>query len=189
MTKCFHAVFALSLLAATSGHADGGAILARRAINGLEVTIFASPVPPRAGPVDVSVLVQRDESAILDAEVKVAWQTLSSSPPDWLPPCCTMNRNAEWMPALRAHSNNKLLYSAVIPLKSSGPSELMISVTDGAREALLSCQIEVRPPLAPALAFWPWLLFPPTAVACFALHQRLARSGPTSDQTPLREKS
>ena len=68
MTKCFHAVVALSLLAATSGHADGGAILARRAINGLEVTIFASPVPPRAGPVDVSVLVQRDESAILDAE-------------------------------------------------------------------------------------------------------------------------
>ena len=88
MTKCFHAVVALSLLTAMSGHADGGAILARRAINGLEVTIFASPVPPRAGPVDVSVLVQRDESAILDAEVKVAWRTLSSSPPDWLPPCC-----------------------------------------------------------------------------------------------------
>ena len=61
MTKCFHAVVALSLLTAMSGHADGGAILARRAINGLEVTIFASPVPPRAGPVDVSVLVQRDE--------------------------------------------------------------------------------------------------------------------------------
>ena len=65
------------------------------------------------------------------------------------------------MPALRGHSNNKFLYSAVVPLKSAGPSELMISVRTALEEALLSCQVEVRPPLPPALAFWPWLVFPP----------------------------
>ena len=51
----------LTLLAAVCCHADGGAILARQTINGLGLTVFASPAPLRAGPVDVSVLVQEGE--------------------------------------------------------------------------------------------------------------------------------
>ena len=176
MKACFHAVLAFTLLAAACCHADGGAILARQTINGLDLTVFASPVPLRAGPVDVSVLVQEGKAPVLDATVEVAWSASPSSSPEWVPPCCTMESGTEKIPAVRAHSNNRLLYSAVVPMKSSGPSKLVIKVAQSGREALLSCDIEVRPPLPPALSFWPWLVFPPVAIAGFALHQSLVRS-------------
>jgi hypothetical protein len=93
-----------------------------------------------------------------------------------------MEAGAGKIPAIRAHSSNRLLYSAIVPMKSSGPSKLVISVTQGGREASLSCDIEVRPPLPPALAFWPWLVFPPVAIAGFVLHQNLLRSRQKDDQ-------
>jgi hypothetical protein len=173
---CSHLFFAFSLLAAVCCHADGGAILAKQTINGLGLTIFASPAPLRAGPVDVSVLVQDGQTPVLDATVEVAWSASSSSSLEWVPPCCTMESGKERIPAVRAHSNNRLLYSAIVPMKSSGPSELVIRVAQGGREALLSCVLEVRPPLPPALAFWPWLVFPPVAIAGFVLHQNLVKS-------------
>jgi hypothetical protein len=176
MRKHCRAMLAFSLLAAATCHADGGAIIARQTVNGLDLTVFASPVPLRAGPVDVSVLVQRGEKPILDAAVEVAWRASSSSSAGWLPPCCTMESDAEGIPALRAHSNNRFLYSAIVPMKSAGPSELEIRVSQGGQKASLLCEVEVRPPLPPALAFWPWLLFPPAAIAGFALHQRLTKS-------------
>jgi hypothetical protein len=173
--------FAFTLLTAVCCHADGGAILARQTINGLGLTVFASPTPLRAGPVDVSVLVQDGETAVLDANVEVEWSASPSSSPEWVPPCCSMESDTERIPAVRAHSNNRLLYSAIVPMRSSGPSKLVIKVTQSGREALLSCDIEVRPPLPPALSFWPWIVFPPVAIAGFALHQRLVRSKQKGD--------
>lgn len=171
-------LLASAFLAAVSCRGDGGAIIARQSVNGLDLTVFASPVPLRAGPVDVSVLVQQGDKAILDAAVEVAWKAGSTSSPEWLPPCCKMDFHAEKIPALRAHSNNRFLYSAIVPMKSAGPSELVIRVSQGEREAALSCDIEVRRSTPPVLAFWPWLVLPPVAIAGFALHQNLTRSRP-----------
>ena len=157
--------------------ADGGVIVARQTINGLDVTVFASPVPLQAGPVDVSVLVQAADTGetALDAAVNVSWSPTSSASPDWLPPCCSMTTNSDKISATRGHSQNKFLYSAIVPVSSSGPSELVIRATRGGREALLSCDIVVAPPRGPALAYWPFLALPPFAVVGFALHQRLSR--------------
>ncbi|MFZ0712472.1 MAG: hypothetical protein WAM53_20705 [Terrimicrobiaceae bacterium] len=174
--KSFPVFFALSLLAAVCCHGDGGAILARQTINGLELTVFASPSPLRAGPVDVSVLVQEGQTPLLDANVEVTWSAGSTPSAEWVPPCCAMESDAQRIPAVRAHSNNRFLYSAIVPMKSSGPSELVIKVERGGREASLSCDLEVRPPMPRALAFWPWLAFPPVAIAGFAIHQSLLRS-------------
>lgn len=157
-------------------HGDGGAIIARQVVDDLGVTVFASPAPVRAGPVDVSVLVQRGEKSVLDAAVKISWRPSSASAPSWVPPCCTMDAKADGIPALRSHSNNRLLYSAIVPMNSAGPSELFISVSHGGRETSIACEIEVQRSLPPALAFWPWLAFPPVAIAGFALHQRLVKS-------------
>jgi hypothetical protein len=170
-------------LAAVCCHADGGGVIARQTLNGLRVTVLASPMPLRAGPVDVSVLVQDGEKAVLDAAVEIAWRSAPNSPPDWLPPCCSMDSRTERIPAVRAHSNNKFLYSAIVPVKSAGPSELVIDVSSGGREASLRCSVEVRRALPPALAFWPWLLFPPVAIAGFALHQSLVRSRQAGSKT------
>jgi hypothetical protein len=176
MRKLCLTLLASTFLGAISGRGDGGAIIARQSVNGLDVTVFASPVPLRAGPVDVSVLVQQGDKPILDAAVDVAWRAGSTSSPDWLPPCCTMDSHAEKIPALRAHSNNRFLYSAIVPMKSAGRSELVITVSQSEREVVLSCDIDVRPPTPPVVAFWPWLVLPPVAIAGFALHQNLTRS-------------
>jgi hypothetical protein len=176
MRKPVAAFLALSLLAVASCCADGGAIVTKQTVNGFDVTVFASPAPLRAGPVDVSVLVQQAEKPILDAAVEVAWNPSSSSSPEWAPPCCAMESDTERIPALRAHSNNRFLYSAIVQMKSSGRSQLEVVVSQGDREARLSCALDVGQPLPPALAFWPWLIFPPVAVAGFALHQNLAKS-------------
>lgn len=157
--------------------ADGGVILARETLNGLAVTVFASPVPLRAGPVDVSVLVQDTDTqkAVLDAEVNIAWSSVSSFSPEWMPPCCSMDKATDKIAATLAHSQNKLLYSAIVPVRSSGPSEFVIAVKAGEREALLSCDVTAGPPRPPALAYWPWLALPPLAVAGFAVHQCIQR--------------
>jgi hypothetical protein len=176
MRRVYLSVVAVVLLSLVRGYADGGAIIARQVIDDLELTVFASPSPLRAGPVDVSVLVQKSGESILDATVYLSWRSLSASSPEWLPPCCTMEAAAESIPALRAHSNNRLLYSAIIPMGTVGPSELVIRVFASEKEVLLSCGLAVERPLPPALAFWPWLAFPPIAIAGFALHQSLLKS-------------
>ena len=128
--------------------ADGGVVIARQVVNGFDVTVFASPVPLRAGPMDVSVLVQDPESgkAVLDAAVTVSWSSKSSASPDWLPPCCTMTDGREAIPARRGHSQNQFLYSAFVPIRSSGASELVVRMKSGGREAMISSDLEVLPP-------------------------------------------
>ena len=166
----------LTFSAVSSVQADGGAIIARQKFDGLNVTVFASPVPLRAGPVDVSVLVQDAQSkAILDATVELAWTALTPAATDWLPPCCSMNTARGATPALRSHSQNKLLYGAILPIRSTGPSEISIRVKTPLSEVNFSVPIEAAPPRPPLLAYWPLLAFPPVAVGMFALHQRLAR--------------
>jgi len=169
--------FGCLLLTIAACLADGGVVIGRQTINGLDLTVFASPVPLRAGPVDVSVLVQdvKNGKALLDATVNVSWSAVGSSSADWLPPCCSMTTNLDKIPATRGHSQNKLLYSAIVPIRSSGASELVIRASSGGREALLSCDIVSAPPRAPALAYWPFLVLPPFAIAGFALHQKLSR--------------
>ncbi len=172
-------VLALFLFSLSSAFADGGAIIARETINGLDLTVFASPFPLRAGPADVSVLVQDAKGkAVLDAAVEMSWTTTSSATADWLPPCCSMGTAPGKTPALRTHSQNKLFYGAILPVRSAGPSEISVTVKTAGAEATLSIPVEVAPPRAPALAYWPLLALPPVAVGLFALHQRLSRRRP-----------
>jgi hypothetical protein len=169
--------FALLLLLGPSVFADGGAIIVREKVDGLEVTVFASPVPLRAGPVDVSVLVQdRAGRAVLDARVDLGWTTASPAvSPDWLPPCCSMATALGKMPAPRGHSQNKLLYGAILPVRSAGPSQISVTVHVSGRQASLAIPVEALPPRPPVLAYWPLLAFPPVAIGLFAMHQRLSR--------------
>jgi hypothetical protein len=175
MRRLFSAVLVLLSLSAACCYGDGGTVITRQTIDGLLVTVFAAPAPLRAGPVDVSVLLQKGEKPVLDALVDISWQAKAASSADWLPPCCTMESGTEKIPALRSHSNNRFLYSGIVPMKTAGPSVLKIRVLEGGREVLLSCDLDVQRPLLPLLAFWPWLAFPPVAIAGFVLHQKLSR--------------
>lgn len=164
-------------ISVASSFADGGVVLARQEVNGLDLTVFASPSPLRAGPVDVSVLVQNPESgqAVLDAEVAVSWSSKSSEAPDWMPPCCSMDDGRTAIPATRGHSQNQFLFSAIVAIRNAGSSELVVQVKAEGKKAMLPCEVKVLPSQAPAMAYWPFLALPPFAVAGFALHQRLSR--------------
>ena len=52
--------------------ADAGTLRARERFNGYQVTVFTAPAPVRAGPVDVSVLVQDEKGTPVRADVSVA---------------------------------------------------------------------------------------------------------------------
>lgn len=170
-------IFLFLLLALTSKcWADGGVILSRQKVENLDITVFASPAPLRAGPVDVSVLVQEANSTkpLLDAKVEVVWNSSPDAPTEWMPPCCSMNVG-ERLLAVTGHSQNKTLYSVIVPIKSAGPSQLAVRVQRGDVSAALFCDIEVQPPRSPIMAYWPFLAFPPVLIAGFTLHQRLSR--------------
>lgn len=171
------------LLSLCSCWADGGAIIARETVNGLNLTVFASPAPLRAGPADISVLVQDAKGqAVLDATVSLGWT--SSNPTtttDWLPPCCSMTTLLGQTPALRTHSQNKLLYGAILPIRSAGASEISVSIKSPHGDADLTVPVTAAPPRAPLLTYWPLLAFPPVAIGLFAAHQALSRRGSRSE--------
>lgn len=170
-------LLACLLLPLASGRADGGAIIARQTINGLDLTVFAAPAPLRAGPTDISVLAldQKTTQPVLDAEVDVTWAPSATATNEWMPPCCQMMVSPAGIPAVRAHSQNKFLYSAIVPIKSSGASDLIVRVRHGGQESKLPITVLVGPPPPPVVAYWPWLAFPFVGIAVFGLHQRLSR--------------
>ena len=173
----------LALLSLSPCWADGGAVIAKETVNGLTLTVFASPAPLRAGPADVSVLVQDAQNrAILNATVEIGWASKAPvSSTDWLPPCCTMATALGQTPALRTHSQNKLLYGAMLPIRNAGASEFSVSVKSPQGDASLTIPVTAAPPRAPLVTYWPLLAFPPVAMGLFAVHQRISRRSPRNE--------
>jgi hypothetical protein len=170
-------IFLLLLIGLTARcWADGGVILSRQKIDNLDLTVFAAPAPLRAGPVDISVLVQEagKPDPVLDAQVEVVWTANPDAPTEWMPACCSMGTGNR-MNATLSNSQNKTLYSAMVPIKSAGISHLSVHVKRGDVSAPLSCEINVLPPRPPVLAYWPFLAFPPVLIVGFTIHQRLTR--------------
>ena len=151
------------LLLAARADGDGGAIQLRQADGPFLVTVFTAPTPLRAGPVDVSVLVQTraGNDPVLDADVLV---TLVSSSGDG---------SAIRTAATRTQATNKLFYATAVNVPAEGSWELRATVRRGSDVANVGSSIAVAAPLPALLAYWPYLAFPPVAVVVFALHQWL----------------
>lgn len=151
------------LLAATRALGDGGVVQVRQADGPFVLTVFTAPTPLRAGPGDISVLVQtRDGNApVLDANIRL---TLTPTTTDTAPIHTAVTRR---------HATNKLLYAAPVSLPSAGSWDLRVTAQRGQDVARVSCSIAVAAALPPLLAQWPYLAFPPVAVLIFTLHQWL----------------
>ena len=97
--------------------ADGGLLRARRAAGPFIVSIFTAPEPLRAGPVDVSVLVQSSGGAVLtEAAVDILVESTT--------------RPIERRQARATHdaASNKLTSAAVVDLPAAGEWTLTVSV-------------------------------------------------------------
>jgi hypothetical protein len=141
--------------------ADGGVVLSRQESSPFVVTVFAAPVPLRAGPIDVTVLVQRRGALepVLDANVSIRLDADSQIV----------------AAATRSQAQNKLLYAATLNLPHPGPWKYTVSVKSPAGQATIFGGFqaaETAPPLA-AYAFY--LAIPPVLIAVFVLHQWLLR--------------
>ncbi len=168
---------ALILAACTSAaSADGGAVLSQQITGPYRVTVFGSPSPLRAGPADLSVLVQDAGTGdpVLDRRITIEVTAASPSPSEaWVPPCCSMKTPAGTIAATHAAAQNKLLYAANLLIPASGPHEITVLVDPAAPPVRVAA--EVRPPAPPLEAYWAYLAFPPLAIFGFALNQRLRR--------------
>ena len=125
---------------------------------------------------------QDGATSVLDATVVVApGRASSSSSPEWLPPVLRTESGAGREDLCRSAVTRitGCSSSAIVPMRSSGPSEARDQrCARRSVEALPAPDVEVRPPLATAAAGCLALagVLPPVAIAGFALHQNLVAS-------------
>jgi hypothetical protein len=144
--------------------ADGGAVRLRQRAGGYQIAVFTSPTPFRAGPVDVSVLVQdaATEECVPEAQVTVC---LKATGDGRLLEC----------PATTAAATNRLFHAAVFELPEPGHWDVEVAIEGPHGRALLRFGIEADGPAPRWLEFWPWFTWPALVVALFSLHQVLFR--------------
>lgn len=171
------AIFLL-LASALSLFADGGIPVGQIERDGLRVTVFAAPVPLRAGPLDVTFLVQEIPSnqPVTDATISVATQKLSPPSPNpvRLPAWCRAVAPGSLLPATTDHSGNRLLQGLYIPLNEPGRWEIKILVTRGPDSFSAPLTLEVADPVEPLEQWWPLIALVPLCVVIYIWHARLA---------------
>jgi len=176
-----HWVLGIGILLANSlsAFADGGAVLTQEVVGPYRVTLFGSPSPLRAGPADLSVMLQDAKTGepILDRAVTLKIAAAASPGSEaWVPPCCSMKTTSGAVTATHAAAQNKLLYAANVLLPASGPHEITVTVGDSSSQlSTLNSQLTIEPPAPPLANYWAFLAFPPLLVGGFALNQRLRR--------------
>jgi hypothetical protein len=144
--------------------ADGGAVRLRERAGSYQITVFTSPTPFRAGPVDVSVLVQDDATGECVPEARV---TVRLEAPG-------TGRVREY-PATAEAATNKLFRAAEFRLTEPGWWEVTVAVEGPRGPALVRFGVQADEPLPRWLDLWPWFGWPALAVALFGVHRVLVR--------------
>jgi hypothetical protein len=143
--------------------ADGGVVIAQDRAQGMQITLFAAPVPLRAGPVDLSIFLQREEdgSAILGAPVAIR--------------VGGGQRSGRWTVADHEQATNRLLYAALLQIPEPGPWTIEARVGTGDEAVRIGASVVVGERQAPAARFWGWIILPLPVVLFFSIQQWLRR--------------
>lgn len=171
--------FTAAILLTTSAllNADGGITIGQIEREGMRVTVFASPVPVRAGPLDITFLVQEIPSnqPVTDAAIVCSVQRLSppSPSPVRLPAWCSSIAPGTRIPATTAHSSNKLLSGAFVPLTEPGRWELDLQITRGPAGFTAAVPLDVAAPQEPLSTWWPLIAWVPAAILLYIWRGRL----------------
>jgi hypothetical protein len=142
---------------------DGGTVRLAAKKGDYQITVFSAPTPLRAGPVDISVLVQ---DAVTGDALPLARVVVRLTQPG--------QPELEYLATAEA-ATNKLLQATQFDLPASGRWDLEVQVEGAHGLAVLGCTLEVAEPLPRWLELWPWICWPALAVAVFAIHRMLAR--------------
>jgi hypothetical protein len=144
--------------------ADGGAVRLHERAGTYQIAVFTSPTPFRAGPVDVSVLVQDAVTGdcVPEAQVTVRLTARNSG------------QVLEY-PATAEAATNKLFHAAVFQLPEPGWWDVSVAVEGPHGPARIRFGVQADEPPPRWLELWPWFGWPVFAVALFGLHQVLMR--------------
>lgn len=143
--------------------ADAGTLRASERVGSYQVTVFTAPAPVRAGPVDVSVLVQNEKGTPIAREVSLSlWPR--GRPEEKLRQTGT---------ALAA--TNKLFRAAVFDLPEAGWWDGEVEIAGLAEPLRIPFALEAAGPLPAWRSLAPWVAWPLIVIALFALHQVLVR--------------
>jgi hypothetical protein len=144
--------------------ADGGQVRANEKHGEFQITVFTSPNPLRAGPIDVSVLIQDVETGIVHVDGTTTVELTSSDLT--LPPI----RAA----ATPEAATNKLLGAALFDLPAAGRWNARVEVTPHDESPIsISFTVDAAPLLPSWLSIWPWFSWPFAVIALFVVHRGL----------------
>jgi hypothetical protein len=156
------AVAALEICPAVA-RGDGGVVRLVEQQGNLRISAFTSPNPLRAGPADVSVLVQNARTGQLVPEAEV-WLTLT---------CRAAPEVALRAAATTEAATNRLLRAALVEIPRAGWWDVNVSCAAEGQATAVRFSMEVAPPLPDWLTVWPWFSWPVWTVIVFGLHRAL----------------
>ena len=151
-------------------HADGGAVQFEKSAGPFVITVFTTPAPLRAGPVDISLMVQSRENQrpLLDCQALVQLHKEGA-----------MSVRSE---ATHEAAQNKLLYAAQMNVPEPGLWEIEITIRQGDDSTLIAGELSVAPSNPVLLAYWRSLALPPLFISLFAVNQWLKRRSVNGDK-------
>jgi hypothetical protein len=147
----------------TPAFGDGGSVYLSAEKDGYRITVFAAPSPLRAGPVDISVLVQDAQTGAPLPQARVTVRMARIGQP------------ALEHPATQETATNKLLRAAQFELPEPGRWHIEVQVEGVHGLAMVGDELEAAAPLPRWRELWPWIGWPALVVALFGIHQALVR--------------
>jgi hypothetical protein len=149
----------------SSLRADGGTVRLSQRQGEYQITVFTAPTPFRAGPVDVSVLVQDARTGQPVPQAPVTVRVAPRGRPG----------EAVRHTATGEAATNKLFRAAVFEMPEPGWWEVEVAIEGGRGPARVRFEVEAAEAAPRGPALWPWLSWPALAILLFSIHQVLVR--------------
>jgi hypothetical protein len=141
-------------------YADGGTVCTSERIGPYQVTVFTSPTPLRAGPVDISVLVQDVKTGAVVEDAPISIRVSHGA------------AQARILYPSRQAANNQLYQAAQVELT---PGTWSIDVLVAGERSGAGCIMYVADPLPRWIEMGFWLALPVVPIVLFILGHRAER--------------
>ena len=146
-----------------AARADGGALRQSQTAGNYRISVFTSPTPFCAGPVDISVFVQDAITGEVIPTTSVTIRVLLHSLPD----------KALCYIATTEAATNKLFKAAVFDLPEPGHWRVKVTVDGGQGTAQLHFDLEAAQRTEQWPVLWTWISWPAAVILLFSIHQVL----------------
>lgn len=170
MSAAIASVASVALVASVAC-GDGGAVVFSGEQGQLRVTVFAEPVPPRVGPLDLSLLVQDKTSLDVNDDYRATVTLICEA---------DATVKAITMPLDRATATNRLFRAALLDVPVAGTWQVTLKVEGTAGSDLakrFTFPLEIAPPQPRISDVWLWILLPLVPLLIFLIGKlrRIAR--------------